>query len=92
MPPASMVAFNIFREKITKDLKVALLKMYKKPSVSNKVLLIKKLFNLKMADSESVAGNFKEFDMLTSQLESVEINFEYEIRALVLLSSLLQAA
>ena len=29
--------------------------------------------------------------MLTSQLESVEINFEDEIRALVLLSSLLEA-
>jgi len=34
---ASMVAFNISREKTTQDLMAALLKMYNKPSVSNKV-------------------------------------------------------
>jgi len=49
---------------------------------------MKKLFNLKMTDSESVAEHLNEFNTLTSQLESVEINFYDEIRALVLLSSL----
>ena len=49
---------------------------------------MKKLFNLKMADCESVTEHLNEFKTLTSQLESVEINFDDKIRALVLLSSL----
>jgi len=52
---------------------------------------MKKLFNLKIADSGSVVGHLNEFNTLTSQLESVEINFEDKIRALVLLSSLPEA-
>ena len=61
--------------------------MYEKPSASYKVFLMKK-FNLKMADIGSVAEHLNEFNTLTSQLEFVEINFDDEIRALVLLSSL----
>jgi len=49
---------------------------------------MKKLFNLKMADNESITEHLNEFNTLTSQLESVEINFDDETRALVLLSSL----
>ena len=58
---------------------------------SNKVFLMKKLFNLKMVDSESIAGHLNEFNTLTSQLKSVKVNFEDEIRVLVLLSSLPEA-
>ena len=74
---ASTVAFNVFqrlKEKTTKDLMAALSKMYEKLSTSNKVFLMK-LFNLKMAESESVAEHLNKFNTLTSQLESVEINF-----------------
>ena len=67
------------------------MKMYEKPSASNKVFLMKKLFNLKMTDSRSIGGHLNKFNTLMSQLESVEINFEDKIRALVLLSSLLEA-
>ena len=73
---------------MTQDLMAALSKMYEKPSALNKVFLMKKLFNLKMTDSESIAEHLNEFNTLTCQLESVEINFYDEIRALVLLSSL----
>jgi len=73
---------------MTKDLMAARSKIYEKPSASNNVFLMKKLFNLKMANSGRVVGHLNEFNMLTSQLESVEINFEDEIRALVLLSIL----
>jgi len=51
-----------------------------KPSASNKAFLIKKLFNLKMAERESVAEHLSEFNMLTSHLKLVEINFDDEIR------------
>jgi len=50
-----------------------------------------KLFNLKMAESGSIAEHLNKFNTLTSQLESVEINFGDKIRALALLSSLLEA-
>ena len=35
--------------------------MYEKPSVNNKVYLMKKLFNLKMAENASVAQHLNEF-------------------------------
>ena len=37
---------------------------------------MKKFFNLNMTDDGNVAGHLNEFNMLTSQLESVEINFK----------------
>jgi len=52
---------------------------------------MKKLFNLKMVDNERIAEHLNEFNTLSSQLESVEINFDDEIRSLVLLSSLPKA-
>ena len=64
--------------------------MYEKPLESNNVFLIKKLFNLKRGDSGSVAEHLNDFNTLMSQLESVKINFDDEIRARVLLSSLLE--
>ena len=66
----------------------ALSGMYEKPSANNKVHLMKKLFNLKMADSTSVAQHLNDFNTITNQLSSVEIEFDDEIRALILLASL----
>jgi len=51
---------------MTKDLMVALSKIYKKSSASNKIFLMKKLFSLKMVDNRSVAEHLNEFNMLTS--------------------------
>ena len=42
------VDFNISKEKTTVDPINALAKLYEKPSVSNKVFLMKHLFNMKM--------------------------------------------
>jgi len=63
----STVIFNVFREKTTQDLIVALSKMYEKPSASSKAFLMKKLFNLKMADTVSVVEHLNEFNKLTSR-------------------------
>jgi len=38
------------------------LKMYEKLSASNKIFLMKKLFNLKMVDSESITEHLIEFN------------------------------
>ena len=62
--------------------------MYENSSANNKVHLMKKLFNLKMADGTSVAQHLNDFNTITNQLSSVEIKFDDEIRALILLTSL----
>ena len=62
--------------------------MYEKSFTSNKVYLMRRLFNLKMAEGASVINHINEFNMITTQLISVEIDFDDEIWALILLSSL----
>ena len=66
----------------------ALYGMYEKPSAKNKVHLIKKLFNLKMAENASVAKHLNEFNTITNQLSSVEIDFDGKIHALIVLAFL----
>ncbi|KAL5823751.1 hypothetical protein ACOSQ4_021651 [Xanthoceras sorbifolium] len=82
------VAFNIVKEKTTAGLITALSNMYEKPSASNKVHLMRRLFNLRMAEGASVAQHLNEQNTITTQLSSVEIEFDEEVRALILLSSL----
>ena len=53
--PSRSVAHNVVKEKTTADLMKALSGMYEKRSANNKVHLMKKLFNLKMAENASVA-------------------------------------
>uniref|UniRef100_A0A803KNZ0 Retrovirus-related Pol polyprotein from transposon TNT 1-94 n=1 Tax=Chenopodium quinoa TaxID=63459 RepID=A0A803KNZ0_CHEQI len=82
------VAFNIAKEKTTTGLMKALSSMYEKPSTSNKVYLLRRLFNLRMTDGGSVAQHLNELNSITTQLSSVKIDFEDEVRALIHLSSL----
>ena len=82
------VAFNIIKEKKTSDLLKALSNMYEKPSIMNKVYLMRRLFNLQMSEGRSIADHINKFNMIVSQLSSVEINFEDDIKALILMSSL----
>ena len=49
---------------------------------------MKKLFNLKMAENASVAQHLNEFNTITNQLSFVEIDFDDEIHALIVLASL----
>ena len=49
---------------------------------------MKKLFNLKMAKNASVAQHLNEFNTITNQLSFVEIDFDDEICALIILASL----
>ena len=66
----------------------ALAKLYEKPSASNKVFLMKRLFNMKMSEGGSVADHLNDFNTVTSQLSSVGVNFDDEVRALLFLCSL----
>ena len=49
---------------------------------------MQRLFSLQMSGGGSVADHIIEFNMIVSQLSSVDINFEDEIKALILMSSL----
>jgi hypothetical protein len=79
------VAFNISKENTMKDLMDALAKLYENPSVSNKVFLMKRLFNMKMLEGGSVVDHLNEFNMVTNQLSSVKVDFDDEVRALLIL-------
>ena len=82
------VADNVVKEKTIIGLMAALSSMYEKLSANNKVHLMKKLFNLKMVEGASVAQHLNEFNTITNQLSSVEIDFDDEIHALIVLESL----
>lgn len=83
------VAFNRAKESTTTCLMAALSSMYKKQSTSNKVHLIRRLFNLLMAKKIPVDQHLNELNIITTQSNSMEIEFNYEIWALILLSHLL---
>ena len=85
------VAFNIVKEKTTTGLMAALSSMYEKPLASNKVHLMRRIFNLRMTEGASVAQHLNELNTITIPLSSVEIKFDDEVRALILLSSLLDS-
>jgi hypothetical protein len=82
------VAFNISKEKTMKGLMDALDKLYEKPSVSNKVFLMKRLFNMKMLEGGSIANHLNDFNTVTNQLSSIKVDFDDEVRALLILCSL----
>jgi hypothetical protein len=79
------VAFNISKEKTTKELMDALDKLYEKTSASNKVFLMKRLFNMKMSEGGSIADHLNEFNTVTNQLSSIKVDFDDEVRALLIL-------
>ena len=71
---ASSVAFNFSKEKTTKGVISALAKLYEKPSASNKVFLMKSLFNMKMSEGGFVADHLNEFNMITSNSTMYSLN------------------
>ncbi|KAF5797362.1 putative RNA-directed DNA polymerase [Helianthus annuus] len=85
---AKSVAYNVVNETTTYGVLKALSNMYEKPSASNKVFLIRQLVNTKMKEGMPVAAHINEFNSIISRLASVEIKFEDEVQALLLLSSL----
>jgi hypothetical protein len=65
----------------------ALDKLYEKPSMSNKVFLMKRLFNMKMSEGGYVEYHLNEFNTVTNQLSFVKVDFDDEVRALLILCS-----
>ena len=57
---APSVAFNITKEKTTEYLMKTLATLYEKPFASNKVFLMKHLFNMKMTEDGSVVDHLND--------------------------------
>ena len=57
----------------------ALDKLYEKPLASNKVFIMKSLFNMNMSEGGYVSGHLNEFNTVTNQLSSVGVNFDDEL-------------
>ena len=68
--------FKITKVKMIKELMETLVKLYEKLDTSNKVFLMKFLFNIKMVEGGFVKNHLNEFTMVTSQLAFVDINFD----------------
>jgi hypothetical protein len=51
-------------------------------------LIMKRLFNMTMSEGESVADHLNDFNTVTNQLSSVKVDFDDEVRALLILCSL----
>ena len=67
------MAFNITKVKTTKYLMKTLATLYEKSSTSNKVFLMKCLFNMKMEEGGSITDHLNEFNIVTSQLSSMGV-------------------
>jgi hypothetical protein len=63
-------------------------KLYEKPSASNKVFLMKRLFNMKMSKGGSVVDHLNEFNTITNQLIFIKVDYDDEVGALLILCSL----
>ena len=86
--PGFFRGFQYFEIKKIEGVMSALGKLYEKPSASKKVFLMKCLFNMKLSEGGSIADHLNEFNTLTSQLSYVKVNFDDEVRALIILCSL----
>ena len=85
---AKNVYFNVAGEKTTVELWKKLHDLYEKNTTSNKVFLMKKLYNLKMKEGASVVENLNEFNTITSQLASIKIVLDDEIISIILMCSM----
>ena len=85
---AENVYFSMAKETTTFSLWEKLQAVYEKKSSPSKLILIKQLFNMKMRETNLATSHINTFSRVLWQLSSQGINFEEEVKALALLSSL----
>ena len=85
---AENIYFSMAKETTTFKLWEKLQAVYEKQSSSSKLILIRKLFNMKMRETDPATSHINTFSRVLSELSSQGINFEEEVKALALLSSL----
>ena len=82
------VLFNIVSEKTAAGLWTKLEKLYMKKSLTNRILLKRQLYSLRMKEGTMITDHLNTFNTLLVQLESIEVKFESEDKAVTLLCSL----
>ena len=80
--------FNMAKETTTFSLWEKVQVVYEKKSSSSKLILIRQLFNMKVRETDLATSHTNTFYWVLSKLSSQGINFEEEVKALALLSSL----
>jgi hypothetical protein len=65
--------------------------MYERKTTMNKVSVINRLVKLEYRDGSSVIEHLNFFQCYVNQVSTVKMNFEDEVQALLLLSSMLNS-
>ena len=82
------ILLNVSREAIVKALWDKLETLYQSKSLVNKLFIWKKLYNLRMKDGDSMIEHLNAFNIVVSQLSSVDIKISDEDKCISLLCSL----
>ena len=85
---ADDVLFNIVSEKTATGLWSKLEKLYMTKSLTNRILLKLQLYSLRMKEGTSIADHLNVFNTLLVQLNSLDVKFDSEDKAITLLCSL----
>lgn len=80
------VYFTIVGEATTQSLWQKLCDTYEKKTASNKVYLMKKLYELRMKEGGSVSAHLNDFNILFAQLTSQGLMFDGEVQSIFLKS------
>ena len=86
---AENIYFGMAKEKTTFELWEKLQALPEKMSRSSKLILIRQLFNMQMKETDEAMTHVNTFNRVLTKLTSKNINFDEEMKALALLSSLL---
>eukprot|EP00253_Pinus_taeda_P027912 PITA_27912 len=85
---ADDVLFNIVSETTAASLWTRLEKLYMTKSLTNRILLKRQLYSLRMKEGTSIADHLNAFNTFLVQLQSIEVKIPSEDKAITLLCSL----
>ena len=85
--PGFVGGFQYSKENKMEGMMTTLAKLYEKPSASNKVFLMKNLFKMNISEGRSIVDHLNEFNTATNQLSFVGVNFDDEVRDILILWS-----
>jgi len=89
MCASDIVLLNVSGEYLMKALWEKLRTLYQSKSLMNKIFLWKMMYKLKMKDGDLVIEHPNAFNIMVSQLLSIDIKISYEDKCISLLCSLL---
>ena len=85
---ADEVMYHVMNEESPTQILLKLVSLYMSMSLTNKLLLKKKLYGLKMAEGSTLDQHINVFNQIISDLNRVDVMFEEEDMAMILLNFL----